>query len=212
MRRILLVALAALPGALAQPMAAIAQDGGYALKPGDVITIEVLEDPGLNRAALVPPDGRINLPLAGAVQAEGRTVEQVQAEIASRLAPNFATPPNVFVGVQSIFVPPQRPPTPPVPAAPPPTIDVFVIGEAGTPGRLTLEPGSTLLQAIAQMGGFTPFAATERLQLRRTDPSTRRETVYPINYETIERGASPNGGVTLQDGDVIVVPQRRLFE
>lgn len=208
MRRIAL--LAALGVLL--PAAAPAQDGGYALRPGDVITIEVLEDPGLNRTALVPPDGRINLPLAGAVQAEGRTVEQVQADIAARLAPNFAAPPNVFVGVQSIFVPPQRPASAPAQPAPPPTIDVFVIGEAGNPGRLTLEPGATLLQAIAEMGGFTPFAATQRLQLRRTDPVTRRETVYPINYDSIERGLSPNGGAVLVDGDIIVVPQRRLFE
>lgn len=209
MRRIF-VLLAAL-GALLPSLAA-AQDGAYALKPGDVVAIEVLEDPGLNRTALVPPDGRINLPLAGAIQAQGRTVEQVQADIASRLAPNFAAPPTVFVGVQSIFVPPQRPASAPSQPAPPPTIEVFVIGEAGAPGKLTLEPGATLLQAIAEMGGFTPFAATERLQLRRTDPATRRETVYPINYESIERGLSPNGGVTLVDGDVIVVPQRRLFE
>lgn len=206
MRRIAF--LAAL-GALASATAAFAQDGGYALRPGDVISIEVLEDPGLNRTALVPPGGLINLPLAGSVQAQGRTVEQVQAEIAERLAPNFASAPNVFVGIQSIF---EEEPIPPALPVEEPTIDVFVIGEAGSAGRIELEPGATLLQAIAEMGGFTPFAATGRMQLRRTDPSTGRETVYAIDYAAIENGTSPNGTATLQDGDVIVVPQRRLFE
>ena len=155
----------------------------------------------MNRTALVPPGGLVNLPLAGSVQAQGRTVEQVQAEIAARLAPNFAAPPNVFVGIQSIFTEPEPPVFPPEPVEDP-TIAVFVIGEAGSSGRLELEPGATLLQAIAEMGGFTPFAATRRIQLRRTDPATGRETVYAIDYAAIERGTSPNGTATLQDGDV----------
>jgi polysaccharide export outer membrane protein len=207
MRRI--ATLAAAMAALLQPLGAAAQDGGYVLKPGDTLNIEVLEDPGLNRTVLVTPDGSINVPLAGVIRAQGRSVQAVESDLAARLAPNFATTPTVFVGVQSVFRAPD--PAPTAPAAPP-TIDVFVIGEVGSTGRLQLDPGTTLLQAFAQMGGFTPFAATKRLQLRRPDPTTGRETVYEINYDAIENGASPNGQVTLQDGDVIVVPQRRLFE
>ena len=196
-----------LTGALPQVISA--QDGAYALRAGDVISVEVLEDPGLNRTALVAPDGRINVPLVGSIQAQGRTVDQVQAEIATRLAPNFAVPPNVLVGIESVFTPPLAPPSP---DAPPPSIDVFFLGAAANPGRAELEPGTTLLQALAEVGGFSPFAATQRIQLRRTDPVTGQETVYSINYDAIERGDSPNGRVTLLDGDVIVVPQRQLFE
>ena len=43
---------------------AMAQDG-YRLRSGDTLRVEVLEDPTLNRAVLVAPDGRIALPLAG---------------------------------------------------------------------------------------------------------------------------------------------------
>lgn len=209
MRRI--ATTAALLAGLLGPQAAAAQDGAYALKPGDTLTIEVLEDPGLNRTVLVTPDGWINVPLAGPVRAQGRSVQEVEGDLAARLAPNFATTPTVFVGVASVFREPERPVVPTTPA-PPPTIDVFVLGEAAQSGQLELEPGTTLLQAFAQMGGFSPFAATARIQLRRTDPATGQETVYAIDYDAIERGASPNGRVTLQDGDVIVVPQRRLFE
>jgi polysaccharide export outer membrane protein len=66
----------------------------YRIQPGDVLQIEVIEDPGLNRQVLVSPDGRITLPLAGAVQAGGRTVEEIQADLTSLLAPNFAAPPE----------------------------------------------------------------------------------------------------------------------
>lgn len=199
--------LLALGGQAAGP--ALAQDG-YQIRAGDVLQIEVIEDPSLNRETLVSPDGRITVPLAGAIRASGRTVEEVQAELTERLAPNFAATPNVFVGISRIVEEP--PPLPPGPEEPPPTIDIYVVGEAASPGRLELEPGTTLLQAIAQMGGFSPYAATRRLQLRRTDPVSGQEFVYSIDYVAIEEGRSTAGTVTLVDGDVIVVPQRGLFE
>jgi polysaccharide export outer membrane protein len=56
------------------------------------------------------------------------------------------------------------------------------------------------------MGGFSKFAATKRIQLRRgTD-------LYPLNYKDIEAGKSNAGGTILAEGDVILVPQRKLFE
>lgn len=182
----------------------------YRIQPGDVLQIEVIEDPGLNRSVLVSPDGRITLPLAGPVQAGGRTIEEVQAEVTSLLAPNFAAAPNVFVGIASLA--PEEPPGPPPVPREPVTIDVFFLGEATNPGRLELEPGTTFLQAIAEMGGFTRFAATDRVQLRRSNPENGQEVVYQFSYDAIEDGRSNAGTVTLADGDVIVVPQRGLFE
>jgi polysaccharide export outer membrane protein len=200
-----LAALVALAGLAPRP--ALAQDG-YGIQPGDTLSIEVIEDPGLNRTVLVGPDGRITLPLAGAVQAGGRTVEEVMTDLQDRLAPNFAAPPNVFVGLASI----AEEELPPTVEEEDPTIDVYVVGEAASPGLLTVAPGTTVLQIFAQMGGFSPFAATRRIQLRRIDPVSGQETVYALDYEAIERGASRAGVAELADGDVIVVPQRRLFE
>ena len=71
---------------------------------------------------------------------------------------------------------------------------------------MQLAPGTTVLQAFAEMGGFSKFAATKRIQLRRG------ATTYKLNYDMIEAGTSTDGGTTLKDGDVIVVPQRKLFE
>lgn len=180
--------------------AVVAQDG-YSIRAGDTLRIEVLQDPGLNRTVLVSPDGRVTFPLAGGLPAAGRTLEEVQADLAERLAPNFAAPPNVFVALESLAQP--RAATGDKAVA---TIDVFVVGEAEGPGKLEVKPGTTVLQAFALMGGFTPFAATKRIQLRR-DGKT-----YGLNYDAIERGSSASGTTVLRDGDVILVPQRRLFE
>ena len=63
----------------------------------------------------------------------------------------------------------------------------------------------------SQMGGFTRFAATGRVQLRRTNEQGI-EDVFSLDYDAIEAGMSSDGMVELYPGDVIVVPQRRLFE
>lgn len=176
----------------------LAQD--YRLRPGDTVQVEVLEDTTLNRSAMVLPDGQISLPLTGSVRAAGRTLAQIQADLAARLAPNFAEPPTVFVTLATLA---ERV------AAPARTIDIFILGAANTPGRVEVPPGTTVLQAIAAAGGLSPFAATKRLQLRRIDKSGS-EKIYRIDFDAIERGASNT--TRLVDGDVIVVPQRRLFE
>lgn len=192
----------ALLGFLAATLQVQAQDG-YSLKPGDVLRIEVLEDPTLNREALVLPDGSISLPLAGMVQAGGRNINSVQSDIAAKLAPNFAAPPTVFVGISRLAEVPVAQSGGVVAAN---TIAVFLMGKSATPGRIDVEPGSTLLQVLAQAGGFTPFAAKKRIQLRRGS------SVYLFNYNELEKTGGAGFETVVAKGDVIVIPTRRLFE
>ena len=195
MRQILLAALAAL---LAAPLA-WAQALGYRIQPGDVLAISVLEDETLNRQSLVLPDGSISVPLAGTVPAAGRSVQSLESTIADRLAANFAVRPSVFVSVVSVSELEE-------------TFPIFVLGQVGAPGQVEVEPGTTLLQAIALGGGLDRFAATRRIQLRRTDPATGQERLYIFNYRAVERGGTITSMITLREGDVVIVPERRLFE
>ena len=55
---------------IAAPFMAQAQ-GTYAVQPGDVLSITVLEDTNLNRQVLVRPDGGISMPIAGNIRAAG---------------------------------------------------------------------------------------------------------------------------------------------
>ena len=192
--------------------AAVAQSA-YQLRAGDQLSVEVLEDPSLNRSLLILPDGTINFPFAGAIRASGRTAEEVERAIIAGIASNFANEPTVFVTVRAL-----RPEEPRIlgqgqraPAAPA-TIDIYMMGEVASPGIKQLSPGTTLLQALAATGGFTKFAAEKRILLRRTDPVSGRNGVYKINYKAIAAGAALASDITLADGDVIIVPERRLFE
>lgn len=183
-------------------VSSLAQD--YKLRSGDVLQIEVLEDSTLNRTAIVLPDGQISLPLAGSVRASGRSLADVQADLASRLAPNFAAPPTVYVTLSALA---ERTPS----VSTPHLTDIYVLGAATTPGKVEIKPGATLLQALAMAGGVTPFAAKKRIQLRRIDKSGT-EKVYKFDLDAIERGEAGGGATRLMSGDVIVIPQRKLFE
>ncbi|ARE42509.1 Periplasmic protein involved in polysaccharide export (plasmid) [Rhodovulum sp. P5] len=179
----------------------------YRVKPGDVLSVEVLEDNSLNRSLVVLPDGRISFPFAGSLVAAGRTVGQIESAITSAISGNFTITPNVFVAVQ--------PATDDGSAADGylgPVINVYFLGEVGTPGLREVEKGTTFLQALSLGGGLTNFAATKRIQLRRADPKTGAQKVYQIDYHAIMRGATMARDITLRDGDVILVPERRLFE
>ena len=55
-----------------------AAQAGYQIRPGDVLSVEVLQDPSLNREVLVLPDGSISFPFAGNLPASGRTTGQVE--------------------------------------------------------------------------------------------------------------------------------------
>lgn len=195
MRQILLAALALF---LAAPLA-WAQSSGYRIQPGDTLAITVLEDDSLNQQSLVTPDGRISVPLAGTVQAAGRTVESIESTIADRLASNFAVRPSVFVSVVTVQNPDD-------------TFPIYVIGQVETPGKVEVLPGTTLLQAVALAGGLDRFAATKRIQLRRADPKTGQERLFLFNFKAVERGGAITSMITLREGDVLIVPERRLFE
>ncbi len=191
-------------------MTTAAQAQNYKVRNGDILRIEVIEDPSLNRTVLVSPDGRISMPLTGAIPAAGKSIEEIQAALASGLTPSFAARPSVFVAVERLAERP-RPQVVNRAPEPDPTIEIFVMGEVGKPGKVTLAPGANVLQAFAQMGGFTRFAASSRVQLRRTAPDGT-EAMYTLDYKAIEEGRSNAGMTVLAPGDVIVVPQRRLFE
>lgn len=191
----LMVILAFAPAALAQ--------GVYRIKPGDTLDITVLEDPNLNRSVLVRPDGGISMPVAGNIQAGGNSIEAVEKLITDRIAAGFSVSPTVSVALTGIGVPAG--------GGGSATVDVFFVGEISNPGTVTVKRGSTLLQALAAAGGLGQFAAERRIQLRRTDRSGH-ETIFLFDYKAVQNGAAIKNNLTVRAGDVIVVPERKLFE
>jgi polysaccharide export outer membrane protein len=204
----LMMAIILVPAAWAQ--------SSYRIQPGDVLNMEVLEDPSLNRNLLVLPDGTVSLPLVGAIAASGKSVDGMQSAISAALAPKFASPPTIFLSVGQLNATTQAVANATAGLAASSVtssglMSVFALGEVNKPGRLDIEPGTTLLQFLAENGGLTKFAATKRIQLRRVDSKTGKETLYNFDYKAVQRGANAPV-IVLREGDVVVVPERRLFE
>lgn len=190
------------------PLSVSAQ--AYLLKPGDVVEITVLEDPGLNRQALVAPDGRISLPLAGIIDVGGRSLGAVQDLVTASLQKEFVQEVTVSAALVSIGADDEE--LLAEEAEEIETISIYVLGEVGRPGRIDLiadEP-VTVLQALSLAGGLGPFAARKRIQIRQT--VEEEETVRFFNYDSIEDDNSPQPLFKLGDGDVIIAPERGLFD
>lgn len=186
------------------PGAAMAQE--YRIRSGDRLSIEVLEDASLNRTVSVLPGGTINFPYLGSMNVSGQSPTAVGNRISQALSGVLAAPPTVFVSAipqEPVLLPPSQT------VAEDPVINIYIMGEASAPGPKAVAPGTTFLQALSQGGGLSPYAATKRIQLRRAATPGQ---VITVNYAAIMKGAVMNYDPVLGEGDVIVIPERSLFE
>jgi protein involved in polysaccharide export with SLBB domain len=62
----------------------------------------------------------------------------------------------------------------------------------------------TALQAISSCGGFTQFAKMKSIYILRVENG--KPVQHPFNYKEVIKGKKPEDNITLQPGDVIVVP------
>jgi polysaccharide export outer membrane protein len=72
------------PFALSQDTS-FADAATYTFSPGDEFDLRVPDGPQFDQTARVRPDGQVSLPVIGTVRFQGRTVEDVQNELRSRM-------------------------------------------------------------------------------------------------------------------------------
>jgi len=173
------------------------------LKSGDSLSISVLQDPKLDRTVVIDPRGEIAFPLAGHIRARGLTPLAVENIIKSKLKGNYADE-NLDVTVALLTSPKEIPEEDLKPK-------IFITGEVIRPGSYVVRQPTTLMQAIALAGGIGQFAAKQRIQVRRRGTGGD-ETIYMFNYRAYEAGADLEGNIRLRAGDVIMVPERGLFD
>lgn len=209
MNRIALVLVAFL--AILGASFGLAEAGSYRLKAGDTLDVNVWQDQKLNRQILVGPDGYISFPLAGELRAGGKTVDAVGNELQARLQKQYVDKIDVTVSIASIK---EIPPPPEEPAGPPPPPPIdpsfYATGEVAKPGKYAFNVATNLLQGIAMAGGLSPFAAERRIKLRRKENGV--ETLYEFDYEAFISGKDLSGNMRLHAGDVIIVPEKGIFE
>jgi polysaccharide export outer membrane protein len=176
----------------------------YKLRPGDKLDISVWQDDKLNRVVVVRPDGQISFPLAGHMRAAGSSLEALEARLKNRLRKFYAESLDVTVSLTLAFKDEKEDEDEELPDL------IYVTGEVNEPGPFEMKKPTTVLQALALSGGLGPYAAKRRIQIRRRIEGGYE--LYPFDYKAVEQGNYLLDNIYLKDGDVVVVPERRLFE
>jgi polysaccharide biosynthesis/export protein len=176
--------------ALAEPLAPStnkAHDNSFVIGNDDLLSINVWKEPDVSRSLPVRSDGRISLPLVGEVQAAGRTPLQLEQDITSKLR-NYIAEPEVTVMVQQI------------------NSEKFnILGQVIKPGTYPLVRGTTVLDAIANAGGFRDFAKQKAVYVLRQNAGGADSRIA-FNYKDVIKGKNPEQNITLEPHDTIVVP------
>jgi polysaccharide export outer membrane protein len=158
----------------------------YGLHPGDLVSISVWRELELQGEFLIPPDGLISFPLAGQIVAAGRTAAQIQNEITEKLK---AYIPEAVVTVSIVDIQGNR---------------IYVIGQVNNPGSFVMNTPLNVVQALSLAQGMTPFAQVNDIIVLRT--LNGRQQVFKFRYNDINRGRDLEQNITLQSGDVVLVP------
>ena len=161
------------------------------LAPGDLIAIQVYDQPTLSLELRIPLSGEVSYPVIGRVRLAGRTIEEVEADVKSRLEEKILNCAQVTVLVKSYN---ER--------------SLYVLGNVKKPGSYSIPFGKTLtlLQAVSKAGGFSEGADRDGILLMREAGGKR--AAYRIAYSEIVKKGSIEKDVKLKDGDVLIVQER----
>jgi polysaccharide export outer membrane protein len=186
MRRLVLSVICLLVGLGASLPGRAQQLPDYTLNPGDQIDIAVWKELELTKTVVVRPDGKFSFPLAGEIQAAGRTIAQVQIEITNKLK-TYIPEAVVTAAVKELD-----------------GYRVYVIGQVGKPGSFVMNPRMNVLQALTVAGGMTPFAGLNDIIVLRGMGAAQH--VIPFHYTEVVKGRNLAQNIQLEAGDVVVVP------
>jgi len=120
----------------------------YRVDSGDRLRVTVFDQKDLTNTYSVDQAGYVAFPLIGSVAARGRTIQELESQIAAQLQKGFLRNPDVSIEVDRYR-------------------SIFVMGEVGQPGQYTYVPGMTVQNAIALAGGFTPRALQANADVTR---------------------------------------------
>jgi len=175
---------------------ALGEISDYALGAGDVIKIEVYDNPDLSTVTRISGEGAILFPLVGEVSVGGKTVSQVAAEVSGRLADGYIINPQVTVFVEEFR-----------------SKKVVIMGEVNKPGLYELSGPTTILELISTAGGLTQDAgdyATITRSVDRSAPGLDGRSVK-VNLKELFSSGKASQATSLRDGDSIFVIKAGMF-
>ncbi|MDP2258226.1 MAG: polysaccharide biosynthesis/export family protein [Caulobacter sp.] len=137
---------------------------GYLIGPMDQLDVNVFQVPDLTRTVQVDAAGQIILPLIGALNAAGKTVPQLQDDVAEALREKYLQSPEVTIYISQYAS--QR---------------VTVDGAVSAPGVYALQGRTTLLQVIAMAKGTSNVGNEKRIIVYRMINNQKMGALYDLS-------------------------------
>jgi polysaccharide export outer membrane protein len=153
----------------------------------DTFDVRVYGEADLTGTFRIATDGTVDYPLAGRIHVAGLRTGEIQQLLVDRLKDRYLKEPQVVVTIKDRN-----------------SQKISVLGQVAKPGQVAYYPNMTIVDAIANAGGFTGIAAKNSVNLRREVAGNIQTRTYPV--ADISEGRSPN--VMVLPGDVLVVDER----
>lgn len=165
-------------------------DRTIVLREGDVVRITFPASPTLNTVQQIRRDGNINLSLVGDVKASGLSPSELEKAIIQAYGDQLVSK-EVSVTLDSA------------------AFAIFVTGAVLRPGKVMTDRPITILEAIAEAGGFDQSRANVKA-VRVIRREGDRSKTYVINLKPAISGQSTTQ-FFMRPFDIIHVPERFSF-
>jgi polysaccharide biosynthesis/export protein len=173
----------------------IGEDRPYLIGPFDKLVIDVFGIEDLSKKEVqTDASGRISFPLAGVVEAAGKTPAEIEDILRQRLRAAYVRDPQVTVNLKETV-----------------SQVVTVDGQVKEPGLYPVIGRMTLMRAVATAKGTAEFAKMDDVVIFRTVKGQKMAGLY--NLKAIRRGTYADPEIFAND--VVVVGDskgRRLFK
>jgi polysaccharide export outer membrane protein len=183
----------------------VAAPDAYVLGPQDTLNVRVVDLDELGDAPY-PIDlrGNLTLPRIGRVHASGKTVEELEGEIAKRYR-EYLQEPVVSVSVAEFHSQP-----------------ISILGAVENPGVHQIRGNKTLFEVISEAGGLKDDAGNTITITRKlengmlplkdaTTDASGRFSVAEMNIRSVMSAKDPGQNIAVKPYDVITVPKADLI-
>jgi polysaccharide export outer membrane protein len=173
----------------------------YVLGVGDEVLIHIVDlDDIPDRPLRIDPNGLLDLPLVGTIQASGRTLGQLKADLADRYGKYIQTP-RISINLTDDKGHP-----------------VSVVGEVNTPGVQQLQGPRRLIEVITMAGGIKADAGSKVIVTRElrwgridspgasVDPDAGISTVT-LPLDELLSSKKPSENILVEPNDIVSIPK-----
>ena len=138
----------------------------YRLATGDVVRIDVFNEPELSLTAAVETSGNLSYPLLGQVPAAGLNVRQLEVRLTEGLKTGYLVNPDVRVNISQ-----YRP--------------IYITGQVRRVGSYPYTVGLTVDRALTMAGGINEFGSSSKVYVQHENTSDDKRAKVDLDQPVL---------------------------